>query len=1038
MVLDHLLSSRGKYQEKSFISAQKRSDKDSQTPAEDRIFFPPYKFPFWGLPYGIYSNGGFFNPGLFPFVPGGPAFPPYDGIFGGPFGPGEFPGGGPNPFQGSKPNKTIPNFYASPAMPLPPLSPMAQPYSEALKKASNNNNKRNRIIRSTEEEGEEMAATEQKQPTVLVMGGNGGSQPGTYGMYGPSYSYQGQDVYVIKPPHAAAYGSQAFGYNPPAMGYGAPTAMGYGAPPMSYGAPPMAYGAPMGYGMPYQMPMYGYNPPAPYMPPGGGYKMGPPNGNGKGNGDSGNGGDSGSKSKKKKKKKGKKKIKKIYKYIRAPCECETDCDECDCDDDKNEPEYTTTPYTTTTTTTSTTTTTPAPTTPKYQPPPPAPKYQTGQKYQSNRQPGRPAPQQQEQGYPPQSPEEFYDDTPATESTTYIHVADATNENPQYSENPYVPRQRYNKNMQKRSPQRPYPQVTRPYRIPQQPRYQNPRYPPRTPHYQRPVSLTHPKMPGPPQLPAYPSGYSVPRPPPGGFAGARGANAQQLPKGVVMPSIQAAPDINNLAGNLPDLLSQLSSIPSIPEMPQGPDIPSSLFPQNHQQQQHQSPFVLQDVQVADQYGVSFLEGIPQGLTGPDAHSALQKLPKLQSQMERLQYQQNEQKPPAPSPPIDMPPSYDHAGQQHIEPGPGPLDQGYLGGGAQVPYSPMPQYPTEVEVRPNQGSQAYQQSPTYEQQPHPEAPQYAPQQPPAYVQPSPPLNMETNVGENQNYAQAPSYPSVYDHPSQPSPPQQVSADGASLPDLTDGGPSSHGSPQAGPPQDEAYNQQPVYSQQFATAYSHNSQVESAGMQTGPYQEPQDGYNNNQEYAMPPSSNVPDYAAPANFNEYRPVGSGTLQDIYAAVDNGRSFSKRNLAISDNLPSLGANAAPSEKEEDSSLLTTFNLDDEKPSNLTYRIGVYSSSNGGPSTSYAVVGPRKIMVYASTSKKNGSVSDTTNNNGDKQADPFNISTLPGVPVDGPGNLVGMFSGAPKSGSVALGFVEPVDNDDEYIDVDTKPSRADM
>lgn len=44
---------------------------DKETPANDRVFFPPYKFPFWGLPYGIYSNAGFINPGLFPFVPGG-------------------------------------------------------------------------------------------------------------------------------------------------------------------------------------------------------------------------------------------------------------------------------------------------------------------------------------------------------------------------------------------------------------------------------------------------------------------------------------------------------------------------------------------------------------------------------------------------------------------------------------------------------------------------------------------------------------------------------------------------------------------------------------------------------------------------------------------------------------------------------------------------------------------------------------------------------------------------------------------------------
>jgi len=70
----------------------RKGEVSSETPGDDRVFFPPYKFPFWGLPYGIYSKGGFFNPGLFPFVPGGPAFPPFDGIFGGPFGPGKFPG----------------------------------------------------------------------------------------------------------------------------------------------------------------------------------------------------------------------------------------------------------------------------------------------------------------------------------------------------------------------------------------------------------------------------------------------------------------------------------------------------------------------------------------------------------------------------------------------------------------------------------------------------------------------------------------------------------------------------------------------------------------------------------------------------------------------------------------------------------------------------------------------------------------------------------------------------------------------------------
>lgn len=62
--------------------AQTQTQTQTPTPAQiqnemvasDRIspgFMPPYKMPFWGLPYGIYSNGGFINPGLFPFVPGG-------------------------------------------------------------------------------------------------------------------------------------------------------------------------------------------------------------------------------------------------------------------------------------------------------------------------------------------------------------------------------------------------------------------------------------------------------------------------------------------------------------------------------------------------------------------------------------------------------------------------------------------------------------------------------------------------------------------------------------------------------------------------------------------------------------------------------------------------------------------------------------------------------------------------------------------------------------------------------------------------------
>lgn len=51
--------------------ANRKSGNNKQTPASDRMFLPPYKMPFWGMPYGIYSNAGFINPGLFPFVPGG-------------------------------------------------------------------------------------------------------------------------------------------------------------------------------------------------------------------------------------------------------------------------------------------------------------------------------------------------------------------------------------------------------------------------------------------------------------------------------------------------------------------------------------------------------------------------------------------------------------------------------------------------------------------------------------------------------------------------------------------------------------------------------------------------------------------------------------------------------------------------------------------------------------------------------------------------------------------------------------------------------
>lgn len=127
-----------------------------QTPTNDRVFIPPYKFPFFGNPYGIYSNAGFINPGLFPFVPGGmyllnrfsktlnafvaplkksctpkigPGFPPYDGVFGGPFGPGLFPGNPGNPYpplpsgNSSGLPMDIPGTLAALGYGQPPLNP---------------------------------------------------------------------------------------------------------------------------------------------------------------------------------------------------------------------------------------------------------------------------------------------------------------------------------------------------------------------------------------------------------------------------------------------------------------------------------------------------------------------------------------------------------------------------------------------------------------------------------------------------------------------------------------------------------------------------------------------------------------------------------------------------------------------------------------------------------------------------------------------------------------------------------------------------
>lgn len=193
---------------------------------------------------------------------------------------------------------------------------------------------------------------------------------------------------------------------------------------------------------------------------------------------------------------------------------------------------------------------------------------------------------------------------------------------------------------------------------------------------------------------------------------------------------------------------------------------------------------------------------------------------------------------------------------------------------------------------------------------------------------------------------------------------------------------------------------------------------------------------EYTMPsspsPQVNVPDYAAPSDFNHYVPVGSGSLQDIFSSVDSDRRlFAKRNLPPQRSLQetSKKSESISREDQDDSSLLTTFALENDKPENRSYRIGVYSTSNGGPSTSFAMVGPKNIMVYASTSKNNTSAPA-----GSTTGDPFNVQKLPGIPVDGPGNLIGMISGAPKSGSAALGFVEPVDQGEDYIDVDTKPS----
>ncbi|OXA41668.1 hypothetical protein Fcan01_23540 [Folsomia candida] len=89
---------------------QRKSSDKSQTPGQDRFFIKPYKFPFWGLPYGIYSKG--------------PGFPPYDGVFGSPWGPGQFPGYASNPFTqpGGPPQPPQPAPTAAPSPPTPSYS----------------------------------------------------------------------------------------------------------------------------------------------------------------------------------------------------------------------------------------------------------------------------------------------------------------------------------------------------------------------------------------------------------------------------------------------------------------------------------------------------------------------------------------------------------------------------------------------------------------------------------------------------------------------------------------------------------------------------------------------------------------------------------------------------------------------------------------------------------------------------------------------------------------------------------------------------
>ena len=67
----HVTTSTAAESKNSTGSSSSSNNNITETAASDRIFIPPYKMPFWGMPYGVYSNGGFINPGLFPFVPGG-------------------------------------------------------------------------------------------------------------------------------------------------------------------------------------------------------------------------------------------------------------------------------------------------------------------------------------------------------------------------------------------------------------------------------------------------------------------------------------------------------------------------------------------------------------------------------------------------------------------------------------------------------------------------------------------------------------------------------------------------------------------------------------------------------------------------------------------------------------------------------------------------------------------------------------------------------------------------------------------------------